>query len=265
MYRFAAIFIAIPLTAQVPAGSWSFGVYGCNPQLTGHYRDSSIIQTELGSIKTDFDIKKDFNLKNSKTSLGIHMDYIGSRFGFSLNYGIHDFAGQSQINREIGVGGQTFYSGMDVTSSLKNTAFDLNGTIKVLRGSSIWLGVDIGIQAWYLDVQAEGVSTANPLAEAITDKVTETVTVPIPQIGLSFGFRGLQNSLELGGKAHFLAYNGAKYTRFVAEARYYVLSWLGVRAFMEIQSLEAPNGSINADVEARLDNSLSGFGIALRW
>ncbi|MDR2697030.1 MAG: hypothetical protein LBB40_00975, partial [Holophagales bacterium] len=92
MYRFAALLITIPLTAQAPAGQWSFGVYGCTPDLTGNYRDS-------GSIQTNFDIKKDFNLNNSKTSLGVHMDYSGSRFGFLLDYGIHDFAGQSRISR----------------------------------------------------------------------------------------------------------------------------------------------------------------------
>jgi hypothetical protein len=165
---------------------------------------------------------------------------------------------------------------MDIASSLKNTTFDVSGTIKILRGTSVWLGVDVGIQAWYLDVQAEGISTTIPFqtqaafqndkADGMdSEKVSEMRTVPIPQIGLSFGFKGLQNRFELGGKAHFLAYNGAKYARFAAEARYYVLSWLGVRVFMENQSFEAPYGSINDDIEAKLDSSLFGFGVALRW
>jgi hypothetical protein len=253
MRCFVALLIAVPLAAQTPAGKWSFGVHASTPDLTGHYRDS-------GTNQTFFDIKKDFDLKSSKTSLGIHMDYTGSRFGFSLDYGIHDFAGQSRINRQIEINGQTFDAGMDLTSSLKNTTFDVNGTIKILRGNSAWLGVDIGMQAWYLDVQASGVSDEN-----YAENVSEMCTVPIPQIGLSFGLQGLQNRFDLRGSAHFLAYNGAKYTRFTADARYYVLSWLGVRAFMENQSFDAPFGSINDDVEAKLDNSLFGFGVAVRW
>jgi len=254
MYRFAALLIAIPLTAQAPAGNWSFGVYGCVPKLSGNYRDS-------GSTPTAFDIKKDFDLKSSQTGMGIHMDYLGSRFGFSLDYGVHDFKGKTFANREFLIGGQTFHSDMDITSSLKNTTFDLNGTIKILRGSSIWLGVDVGIQAWYMDVQAEGVSIDGEL----TDRVSENLPLPIPQIGLSLGFIGLQNNLELRGKAHLLAYKDAKYVRFAADARYYALSWLGLRAFMENQSFDLPDGSIIEDTEAKLDNNRFGFGVALRW
>ncbi|MDR0498766.1 MAG: hypothetical protein LBH03_03390 [Holophagales bacterium] len=257
MHRFAALLITIPLAAQAPFGKWSFGVHGATPDLTGHFSDS-------GSSPTNFDIKKDFKLKNDKMSLGVHMDYTGSRFGFYLGYVVQDFAGQNRIIKpnKIEIGGQIL-SDVDVKSSLKNTAFDVCGTIKILRGTyGAWLGVDVGIQAWYLDLNAEG----SAIDTSVTDKLEPySITVPIPQLGISCGFQGLQNRLGLRGKLHFLAYNGAKYIRYTADARYYVLPWLGVRAFMENQSFDAPKDSIIADVEAKLDSNLYGFGVAVRW
>jgi hypothetical protein len=254
MRRFAALLLTVPLAAQTPVGQWSFGVYGATPDLTGHYRDT-------GASPTDFDIKRDFKLKNDKTTFGVHMDYMGSRFAFSVNYGIQDFAGQNRIYGQIEVGGHVFDADMDVASSLKNTALDACGTIKILRGTSAWLGVDIAMQAWYLDVQAEGV-TADGMD---SEKVSKIYSVPIPQLGFSFGFQGLQNRLVLGAKAHFLAYSGAKYTRYAADARFFFTSRFGLRAFVETQSLDVPDSSIINKVEAKLDSDQSGFGVVIRW
>ena len=257
MFRFVALFLAISLAAQAQAGKWSLGVYSGAPELTGYYRDS-------GNLKTSFDIQNDFNLEKDKIGLGIHLDYSGARFGFSLDYGYNDYAGQGIINRVIQIGGYTFPTGINVTSALKNTAFDVNWTIKALRMNQAWLGVDVGIQGWYLDVQASGALTDTPYADTLVE-ANEMYVVPIPQLGVSGGFQGLQDRITLLGKVHFLAYKGAKYTRLVADARYYFLPWLGVRAFVESQSLDAPDSSIIEDIEVELDRNGFGFGVVARW
>ena len=257
MFRFVALFLAVPLAAQISGGKWSFGVYSATPELTGYYRDS-------GGLQTYFDIQDDFKLEKDKMGLGIHVDYSGNRFGFSLDYGYNDYAGQSRINRVIQMGGYNFPVGMDVTSALKNTAFEISWTTKVLRWNQAWLGVDVGIQGWYLDIQANG-TPADHIFQYVDTEANEVYTVPIPQLGVSGGFQGLKDRLALVGKAHFLAYKGAKYTRLVADARYYFLPWLGVRAFVESQSLDAPDSSIIEDIEVKLDRNGFGFGVVGRW
>jgi len=131
-----------------------------------------------------------------------------------------------------------------------------------------WLGVDIGIQGWYLDIKVSGAPTDPVFGPILGDtliEASEMYTVPIPQLGISGGFQGLQDRFALVGKAHFLAYKGAKYTRLVADARYYFLPQLGVRAFVENQSLDAPDSSISEDIEVKLDRKGFGFGVVFRW
>jgi hypothetical protein len=258
MYRLVALLITIPLAAQAPpetgpTGKWSFGLYGYAPSLTGNYNESE---------GTAFDLKGDFGLKSNSTGLGLNVGYMGPRFGISLGFGTEDFAGQNKIDRELKIGGEKFEPGTELTSSLKKTTFDLNWTIKIFRYHGAYIGVNLGAQAWSLDVQAKGSHPSYPDA---TKEAAENVTVPIPQVGLAFGYLGLKDRLDLRGRANFLAYSGAKYIHFGADARYYFLPWLGARASFENHGFDAPNGSIDEDTQAKLDSSLFGFGAALRW
>jgi len=265
MYRFTALLFTIPLatiplTAQTSSGKWSFGLYGCTPDFGMYFHQS-------GDSSMDFDTKTDLDLKNNKMGQGVRLDYSGRRFGFSLDCGLHDFAGQNRINREIEMDGEMFPAGGDVTSSIKNTTVDLTGTVKILSFDHFWFGVDFGLQAWIMNLNAEvkGVSSGGEYLDDIDPVSKRLPPIPIPQLGLSLGVKALNNRLELRGKAHLLAYSGAKYTLFSADARCYVLSWLGVRAFMENQRFDVPYGSIDDDMEARIDNNRVGFGVALRW
>ena len=246
-----------PAAQPPPTGKWSFGVYGCAPDLGAYLHQSG---DEL-SEGDNFDIKKDLNLKSSKMALGLRLDYLGRRCGFSLDVGSMTFAGQNRIIRNIDIDGNKFDEGVDLTSSLKNTTIDLTGTVKIFRLDHFWLGIDYGIQAWLLDVSAHGKS----LSTGEIESAKFSQPVPIPQFGLSFGAKGLKDMLELRGKVHILAYSGAKYTLFAADARYYPLPWVGVRAFVENQVFDVPYGSIDDETEARLNNSRLGFGAVFRF
>jgi hypothetical protein len=255
MLRFAALILTVPLAAQSSAGKWTFGAYGNTHELTGHLKDFSDEQ------KT-FDIQNDLNLKTDKTGTGVHMGYLGSRFGFSVDYGVQDYAGKSTINRTFKIGDQYFGQQTDVTSSLKNSAFDLTGTVKIFNIDKAWLGVNLGLQVWYLDVKAQGTDQST---STVIEEGAETFPAPIPQIGISGGFQCLQDQLVLKGKLHFLSYSGANYTRFFAEASYYFLPWLGARAFADLQSLKVPTDSIASDLELKLERNGFGVGIVARW
>jgi hypothetical protein len=187
---------------------------------------------------------------------------MGRRCGFSLDMGSMAFAGQNRIARKIDIDGNKFDEDMDVTSSLKNTMIDLTGTVKILSLDNFWLGVDYGIQAWLLSVSAHGRSVSTP---GENESATLSQPVPIPQLGFSLGARILKDTLELRGKVHLLAYSGAKYTLFAADARYYPLPWLGVRAFVENQVFDVPYGSIDDDTEAKLNNNRLGVGAVFRF
>jgi len=260
----AFLIAAAPLIGQAPpAKKWSFGLYGSSPSL-GMY----LHQLDDDGSQTNFDSQKDFGLKTNKMGLGARIDYMGPRGGFQLDVGVHDFAGQNRLTEPTDVGGETFEAGADVTSSIKNTTIDITGTIKVLRFEHFWLGIDLGLQAWVMQVRAEA-KEVSPMPRPGEDdenrQASYLLPLPLPQVGLSFGVKAFGSSLELRGKAHLLAYSGAKYTNFAADARYYFLSWLGARAFVENQRIDIPYGSVTDDMEARIDNNRFGFGVALRW
>jgi hypothetical protein len=263
MIRFATLLLTIPLVAGggTPKGGWTFGVYGANPDLKGYYKDSGGNASPTDFV-TDFDIKKDFNLKRDKTSMGLHVEYSGFKFGCAINYGVEDYAGSARIEREFEVSGITFTDGMDVDSSLKLTTFDVVGTWKAFNWSSAWVGFDLGVQMWYLDVKADG-RHRDGLVPPVT--VNETYNAPIPHIGASCGYWAFDDRLALGAKVHFLSYSGATYTRFAADARYYFLPWLGARVFFDTQSMDAPDGSLISNVELKLDHSNFGLGLVARW
>jgi len=265
----AGLMAAAPLIGQAsPGKKWSFGVYGSTPDL-GMYlrqRQSSDSLPDLDSLKTDFDSKTDLALKSGKMGMGTRIDYLGPRGGFQLDVGVHEFAGQNKVTRPIVIDNQTFSADADVTSSIKNTTVDLTGTIKILRFEHFWFGIDLGIQAWMMQVSAEAKNiSSGGITKDDPDPVSANLPLPIPQVGLSFGIKGFNNVLEIRGRAHMLGYSGATYTLFAADARCYFLPWLGVRAFMENQQFDAPYGSVSDDLEARIDNNRFGFGIAFRW
>jgi len=256
----ACLMAAAPLVGQTPAEKkWSFGLYGSSPNL-----EMYLHQLDDDGSQTNFHSKKDFGLKNDKLGLGVRIDYLGPRGGFQLDVGMHDFAGQNRLTEPINVDGDKFDAGADVTSSIKNTTIDLTGTIKVLRFEHFWLGIDLGLQAWVMQVKAEA-KEISPRQGEDGSKASYQMPLPLPQVGLSFGIKGFNNALEVRGRAHLLAYSGASYTLFAADARYYFLPWLGARAFIENQRIDIPYGSVSDDLEARIDNNRVGFGVAFRW
>jgi hypothetical protein len=49
------------------------------------------------------------------------------------------------------------------------------------------------------------------------------------------------------------------------DARYFPLRWLGIRVYLDQESLDIPKGSIQDDLELKLDRSGFGFGVVARF
>jgi len=262
---FALSALTLPLAAgtpsdKTPAKKWTFGLYGGTPSLSGHYIDNR----DGEDSSTNFDIKNDLGLKTDGMGGGLYISYLGRRFGVSLDYLPSNYAGNKIIDRELNFSGETFEAG-EVVSSLKADIIDFTWTIKVFRPQNAWVGIDLGIQAWNLDAKATG-RVVDYMGHEESKTLNESVpVVPIPQIGISGGFRAFDDRLEARARASFIGYSGASYQRFGADARFYVLPWLGVRAFFDSQSFDAPDGSAVEDIEAKLDRSVFGFGVTFRF
>ena len=234
--------------------TWSLGgqVYG--PSLTGHFQGVQDGQP----IKLDLD--SDLGLSKDKTTPGFFINYQGPRFAFQLSNGTAEYRGDRVVNQTVTLNGQNFTAGTRVQSHVKLASVDGIWTIKFVRGSDAWVGLDLGVQSWTLDMDANSVPTVGSPVTAST-----RVTAPIPQIGLSGGGRGFNGGLEAKAYVHYLGYKQAKYTLLGADLRFFPVRWFGLRAFYEGGSFDVPKGSVKDDLEFKLDRKGGGFGGVFRF
>lgn len=234
--------------------TWNLGLQSYGPTLTGHFlgvQDGQPIAVDLDA---------DLGLGRDKTTPGFFFEYQGPRHIFQVSSGSAEYRGDRVVTRTVTVDGTTYSAGTRVQSQVKLASVDGLWTIKFVRDTDTWLGFDLGVQAWTLDLDARSAPTIGTPVAAST-----RVTAPIPQIGLSGGSRGLNGAIETKAYIHYLGYKSAKYTLFGADLRVYPVRWLGLRAFYEGGSFDVPKGSIQDDLEVKLDRKGVGFGAVVRF
>jgi hypothetical protein len=207
------------------------------------------------------DLDGDLGLGKDKTTPGLFLDYQGPRFGFQVSNGAAEYRGDRVVSRTITLNGTNYTAGTRVQSHVKLASMDGIWTIKFVRDTDVWLGLDLGVQAWTLDMDAIG----TPPLPATPVSASTRVTAPIPQIGLSGGSRGFNGAVESKAYIHYLGYKQAKYTLFGADLRIFPVSWFGLRVFYEGGSFNVPKGSIKDDLEFKLDRKGVGLGAVVRF
>ncbi len=241
--------------AGIPERTWTLGAQTYGPTLTGHF------QGKQDGQPISLDLNSDLGLGRDKTTPGFFFDYQGPRFGFQVSSGTAEYRGDRVVNRTVTVNGTDYTAGTRVQSHVKLASVEGIWTIKFLREPDAWLGLDLGAQAWTLDLDATGVV---PPATTATTASTR-VTAPIPQIGLSGGSRGYNGAVESKAYIRYLGYKKAKYTLYGFDLRVFPVSWFGLRAFYEAGKFDVPNGSIKDDLELNLDRKGIGFGAVVRF
>lgn len=235
--------------------TWTLGAQSFGPTLSGHFQGIQDGQP----IAVDLD--QDLGLGKDKTTPGLFLDYQGPRFAFQVSNGSAEYRGDRVVTRTVTVNGTNYTAGTRVQSHVKLASVDGIWTIKFVRDTDIWLGLDLGVQAWTIDMDATG---AVPPSTTPTTANTQ-VKAPIPQIGLSGGSRGFNGAVEAKAYVHYLGYKSAKYTLFGADLRVFPVSWFGLRAFYEGGTFDVPKGSVNDDLELKLDRKGVGLGAVVRF
>ncbi len=240
---------------SVPQRTWTLGAQTFGPTLTGHFlgkQDGQAIQVDLDA---------DLGLSKDKVVPGFFLDYQGPRFAFQVTSGTTDYRGDRVVNRAVTINGVTYASGSRVQSHVKLASVDGIWTIKYISDPAGWLGIDLGVQAWTLSMDATGTAPVPAAAVAANTRVT----APIPQIGLSGGTRGFNGAIEAKAYVHYLGYKQAKYTLTGADIRVFPVSWFGLRAFYESGRFDVPKGSVKDDLEVQLERKGVGFGAVVRF
>lgn len=243
------VFVCIPMLSQSLNPSFQLDLHGVAPSINGH------LTGVQNGFPIDVDLKNDLGLTKDGMKPGVDLEYQGPRFDLRLSFDQENFRGSHRIDKVITVNGYRFSVGTNVTSTLKLQNSEVACTIRFFEPRPYWIGADIGIGSRSLELFATGSGTS----------ANEDFSVPIPQIGLSGGTRALDDRLLIRGHFHLMAYHGMKYQQAAVDVRYFPLKWLGVRAFVEGESLDVPKGSIKQDLEMRMDDRSAGLGIVVRF
>lgn len=236
--------------------SFTLGLQSYGPSFTGR------LEGVQDGQPISVDLDGDLGLGKDKSKVGFLFDYQGPRFGFLVQSGGTDYKGDKTLTRNITIDGTTYAALTRVQSTLNLKTLEGVWTIRIVPLSIAWVGVDLGVQSWKLDLQGTG-TAITPVPG--TQTASTSVTAPIPQIGLSAGSKVPGGLFEIKGSYHYLGAKGAKYTRATVDARFYPLPYLGVRAFYDNETFDVPKGSLNDDLMLKLDRKGGGFGVVVRF
>ena len=237
-----------------PGGHWEFGVIRQAPDFSGSY-------SKVGG--SSYDTDRDLGLGKDTTGIGALIEYEGRRFLLHMATYSQDYIGDKVTSQDVTINNTTYSGGTEVKSQVKLRNYELDWTIKVWRWDMAYLGLDLGFNAWNLNVAAQGVGTAPGFPPQYRSDAA-TVTVPIPQLGGSFG-------AHLGKRADFRAYynwlsrSGATYHRSGADLRFYPMNWLGLRVNYESEGFNVPEGSIDTTTALHINKNGVGFGAIARF
>lgn len=247
---------SVPLVAQDAKGSFQLDVHRVSPSLEGHVDGIQDGNPLVVDFQNDFGIQKD------ATKVGLSLEYQGPRFGVELSAEEQDYLGHNYVQRDIKINGSTFHAGALVDSDIKVKNYTFNWTIRAFKWPQFWIGLDLGVRVWDLDMTA---SAYEPATTVYVPPVVEKLPVPIPQVGLATGFHALDDRIVGRGYYHLLTYKGASYHHAGVDIRYFPVNWLGIRFFSDTETFDAPKGSIKDDLEVRLDRKGTGAGVVLRF
>jgi hypothetical protein len=246
---------ALPVLAQGAEGHWYLDVHGFTPSLTGDIQGSS------NGNAFNVDLKNDLDLVKDKAKPGYSLEYQGTRFGLELSWDQQNYKGNNTLQNSISINGVNYSAATQVVSTMKTSVSTLNWTIRYCKWPQFWLGLDLGGRATRVQLDATGTA---PVTHAQTS-VSYSATLPTPQVGPSLGFTACDGRVVGRAMYHLLQDKGATYGHGGADLRYFPLSWLGLRAFGDVERYRVPRNSIKDDLDLTLDRGGFGLGLVARF
>jgi len=238
-----------------PQSTFTLGVQSFGPTLTGHLQGAYDGQPMLVDLNGDLGMGKD------KTHTGLFFDYQSQSYALQLSTGSAEYAGNQVTPSPVAVNGAVYQGGDLVQSWAKFSTLDGVFTLKLGGQPDAWIGLDLGLQSWTLDLQTSDASVVAPLPSSSS----VSLKMLVPEVGLSGGSRAYNGAFESKAYIRYMNARGGKYILLGTDLRMFITRWLGVRAFYESGRLVAPSGSLKDGLEIGLDRKGAGFGAVLRF
>lgn len=235
-----------------PQMNWTFGFHWVQPSVSASLQGSRHGKVSL--VDTDADL----GLARDGKPLGAFLEYQGEAYGFQLTYDSERYRGDRVLPRNIALDGRLYSAGTPLQTSAKVEVLEGTWTYKLIRNPDAWLGFDLGVQVFRLDL------TALPLTPVSRVQSADHTGV-VPQVGLTGWSSGVDGLLESRIYARYFTYRGATSFRYGVDARAYLYPNFGLRAFFEDGHVRVPGGSIEGDLELHADRRITGLGLVVRF
>jgi hypothetical protein len=231
---------------------WTLGFQRVQPSLSASIEGSRDGKASL------VDTEADLGLERDGTPLGALLEYQGEVHGFQLTYDSARYLGERTLPRSISLDGTPYSMGTPLRTNAKIEVLEGTWTYKFVRRPDAWLGFDLGLQVFRLDLKALAL-TSTPSAQSFRPRWV------VPQVGLTGWSSGADGLLESRVYARYVTYRGATSFRYGLDARAYLYPRFGLRAFFEDGRVRVPRGSVEGDLELRADRRIAGLGVVIRF
>ena len=246
----------MPLCAdEQESGHWFLDVHSVSGTLDGHY-----IGLQSGN-NFSVDLKNDLGIASNGTKPGFGVEYQGHRFGLELSSNETDFKGSQVVNRVVTINGESFSAGALVNSTVKFQTTTFNWTIRALTFDHAWIGIDLGVRAINLTLDATGYNALSGVSAYANYKGG----LPLPLVGLGGGLKFFGGRVLARAYYHTLNYKSASFVVTGADVRVFPLSWLGIMGYVNDAKLNVPQSAINNSANVVLNQNTTGGGIVLRF
>lgn len=235
--------------AQVPQTGWVFGLQKLQPTLS--VRAEGVRDGKATLV----DSEADLGLGRRGSSTGFLAEYQGQEHAFQVSYGTAAFEGGRVLSRDVLLDGTRFAAGTDLRSSADVEVVEGLWTYKFARSDDSWLGFDLGAQYFKGDLEARGGAQIRQARPAMV----------LPQIGLTGWSSGAGGLLESRAFIRYFTRRGASVTRYGLDARAYLYPGFGLRMIFEDSRIRIPRGSLEQDLDLRVDTRFTGLGLVVRF
>lgn len=230
-------------------------------------QDEIRLNGELEILGRPVDFQTDFGLPDSKTALGLRLDWaFADRHSVDLQYYSLDRDASRSILREVEIGNIEFPIGASASASFKTTTIESSYTYWFLRNESFGLGGSFGLVYLGLDAGVSARGQFGPGGSTVSRSISESTDVPVPMIGMAvkgspfrrlvlFAYGRILPSVSVGD------YDGSAGS-FGAGANYFLFGPLAVGASFNGTYYRA--GIDTSNWEGDIDLSQNAWNLYLR-
>lgn len=235
-----------------PQLHWTLGLQRGQPTLSLRAEGSK--DGRASRVDSDADL----GLQREGSPWGAFLEYHGRASVLQLSYDTLKQSGQRALPRDILLEGTAYPAGTVLSSSVRAKGLGMVYTYKMVNRPDAWVGLDLGLQSLNIDLAA--------LAPGPTPSSQQAHPhLLLPQVGISGWSSGAGGLLESRMYYRYFSRRGAVTTRLGVEARAYLYPRFGVRAFWESSTLRVPAGSLEGDLDLRLEAKAMGAGLVIRF